>query len=104
MTKLHSITLALILGMSTQAMAGPPRLYSPEGKYLGNLSANQWDANSTSNNLGRYGSPLSPDSINNNLGRYGSEFSPDSPNNPYVRGNSPAGVAPLPNLPGVGGR
>ena len=53
-------------------------------EYLGKLSANQYDADSTSNPYGQYGSELSPDSINNRLGRYGSEYSNESPNNPYA--------------------
>lgn len=108
MKMLHALSIAtVLLGLSAQAAAGPPALYSPDGKYLGNLSANQWDRNSTSNPMGRYGSNLSPDSINNNLGRYGSPMSPDSPNNPWARGSngSGAGTVPsIPALPGEGGR
>jgi hypothetical protein len=67
----------------------PPALQErlqPGSTYHGNLSANPFDPNSTSNPYGRYGSPLSPDSINNPYGRYGSPYSPDSPNNPYGHG------------------
>ena len=35
---------------------------------LGNLSANPYDPESTSNRFGRYGSPFSPDSLNNQYG------------------------------------
>lgn len=66
-----------------------PPVLEPLGaqpSYYGNLSANHYDPNSTSNPYGRYGRPYSPDSINNPYGRYGSPYSPDSPNNPYGRG------------------
>lgn len=54
-------------------------------RYLGNLSANPYDPESTSNPFGRYGSPYSSDSINNRFGA-GSPYSIDSPTNPYGRG------------------
>ena len=63
-----------------------PGLFDDEGGYHGRLSTNRFDADSTSNPFGRYGSPFSPDSINNPYGRFGSPYSPDSPNNPYGRG------------------
>ena len=70
--------------------AGPPGLVdSQTGKYLGNLSSNPYDQNSTSNPYGKYGSEYSADSINNPYGKYGSQYSNDSPNNPYAT-NSPA--------------
>ena len=50
---------------------------------LGRLSANPYDAESTSNPYGA-GSPYNADSINNPYGRYGSEYSNDSANNPYA--------------------
>jgi hypothetical protein len=59
-------------------------LYAPDGTYLGELSANQFDPNSTSNPYGKYGSQFSQTSINNPNGQYGSQFSPQSPNNPYA--------------------
>jgi hypothetical protein len=55
-----------------------------QAQYLGNLSANRYDPNSTSNPYGRYGNPYSPDSINNPYGRYGSPYSNESVNNPYA--------------------
>jgi hypothetical protein len=55
-----------------------------DGRYLGNLSANPYDADSTSNPYGRYGSEYSADSINNPYGRYGSPYSNESANNPYA--------------------
>ena len=72
------------------AIAAPPILVDRQsGKYLGNLSTNQFDPNSTSNPYGKYGSKYSPDSINNEYGKYGSPYSPDSANNPYAT-NPPA--------------
>jgi len=84
------ISAVLLLVIATLANAGPPILIDPQtGKYLGNLSTNQYDPNSTSNPYGQYGSEYSQDSINNPYGQYGSEFSNDSPNNPYAT-NPPA--------------
>ena len=56
-----------------------------DDEYLGQLSANPYDADSTSNPYGRYGSKYSPDSINNPYGA-GSPYRSDSPNNPYGEG------------------
>ena len=70
--------------------AGPSKLVdSQTGKYLGNLSSNPYDQNSTGNPYGKYGSQYSSDSINNPYGKYGSQYSNDSPNNPYAT-NPPA--------------
>ena len=70
---------------SSVANSAPPILVDQQtGKYLGNLSSNPYDSNSTSNSYGQYGSKYSPDSINNSYGQYGSEYSNDSPNNPYA--------------------
>jgi hypothetical protein len=63
---------------------GAPRIVAPDGTYLGNLSANPYDPNSTANPYGQYGSPYSPTSINNPYGQYGSPYSPNSVNNPYI--------------------
>lgn len=41
------------------------QLYSPSGRYMGNLNDNRFDPNSISNRFGRYGNRFSPDSINN---------------------------------------
>lgn len=76
--------LALLL-LTTTAQA-QVQLYSPQGKYLGNLNSNRFDPNSTSNQFGRYGSQFSPDSINNQFGRYGSQFSPDGVRNQFGGG------------------
>jgi len=53
-------------------------------QYLGQLSANPYAANSTSNQLGPYGSPYGPESVNNLFGQFGSSFSPKSASNPYA--------------------
>ena len=86
MNKLLIISILL----SSMAYADPPRLIDQKtGKYLGNLSGNQYDPNSTSNPHGNFGSKYSPDSINNPYGKYGSPQSNDSPNNPYAT-NAPS--------------
>jgi len=54
-----------------------------QGQYLGNLSTNKYDPDSTSNVYGA-GSEYKPNSINNPYGKYGSEYSPSSVNNPYA--------------------
>jgi hypothetical protein len=64
---------------------GAPKLYNSDGQYRGRLSDNPYDADSTSNPYGRYGSEYSSDSINNPYGA-GSPYRSDSPNNPYGEG------------------
>ncbi len=64
-----------------------PHLYDSQGRYHGNLNANQFDPNSVANPFGRYGSQFSPDSINNLFGA-GSPFAKDSPTNPFGEGMS----------------
>lgn len=66
------VLIALILSSPAQA------------EYLGQLSANKYAYNSTSNEYGPYGSPYAYDSINNVNGPYGSPYSSLSPNNPYT--------------------
>src|SRR5687768_886965 len=71
--------------LSGIAQAEPPHLRDRQtGKYLGNLSANPYDADSVNNPYGRYGSEYSQDSINKAYGQYGSPSSNDSANNPYA--------------------
>ena len=87
--KARMINLALMILLIVSLMfnfkdAFSASLYAPDGTYLGELSANQFDPNSTSNPFGKYGSQFSPTSINNPNGQYGSQFSPQSPNNPYA--------------------
>jgi hypothetical protein len=88
-TETTAALLALALGGSlligTAQAQESPRLYAPDGTYLGNLNTNQYDPNSVSNPYGRYGNPFSPDSINNRFGKYGNPYSPDSVRNPYGR-------------------
>lgn len=62
--------------------ANSPKIYVPDGTYLGNLNQNQFDPNSISNEFGRYGSKFSPDSVNNEFGKYGNPYSPQY-SNPY---------------------
>lgn len=65
---------------------GAPRIYSPDGQYLGRLSRNPYNLESTGNPSGVYGSSSSLNSINNPNGEYGSEYSPKSTT--YLYGNS----------------
>ena len=53
-------------------------------EYLGQLSRNPYDPDSTSNPYGTHGSPGAPNSINNSYGRYGSPYSNQSATNPYA--------------------
>jgi hypothetical protein len=89
--RLVSMASIIILALTgSVAQAETPQLRDRQtGKYLGNLSANPYDPNSTSNPHGQYGSKYSPDSINNPYGQYGSPYSNDSANNPYAT-NPPA--------------
>ena len=52
--------------------------------YLGRLSANPYEDDSTANPYSSAGSPYSAKSINNRFGSYGSPFSPTSARNPYA--------------------
>ena len=75
-----------VIGSSTlrTRTPGPPTLVGEDGTYLGRLSSNPYDPESTSNPFGRFGSPYSPHSINNPYGKYGSPYSPYSATNPYA--------------------
>ena len=66
--------IAAMLAAVISAHAGPPKIYSGDGKYLGDASANPYDKNSVSNPYGKYGSPYEKDSVNNPFGRYGSPY------------------------------
>lgn len=82
---MNKLILALTLGLTFNlAIAGAPKLYSQDGKYLGTLSTNKYDPDSVSNPYGKYGNPYSADSINNPYGKYGSPYSSESVNNPYA--------------------
>jgi hypothetical protein len=52
-------------------------------EYLGNLSANPYDPDSTSNPYGA-GSPYKPDGVKNPYSKHGSEYSNESVTNPYA--------------------
>jgi hypothetical protein len=86
MKTLLAASLALALSGGA-AFAQSPKLYAPDGTFLGNLNSNQFDPNSVSNPFGQYGSPYAPNSINNQFGKYGSPYSPNSVRNPYATGN-----------------
>ena len=74
-------------------LMSPPSVVGADGTYLGVLSSNPYDPNSTSNPYGKYGSPYSPTSVNNPYSKYGSPYSPDSATNPYAV-NAPKIVNP----------
>lgn len=79
------LLVLFVIAITPKAQADPPRLFDGEtGKYLGNLSANQYDPDSVNNPYGQYGNKYSPDSINNEWGQYGSPYSPDSARNPWA--------------------
>lgn len=83
--KLAAAALGGIIAISIAASAQSPRLYAPDGTYLGNLNSNPYDPNSVANPYGQYGSRFAPNSINNPYGQYGSPYSPNSVRNPYGR-------------------
>ena len=82
--KLAYLAAAACLTFAGIARADAPDIVSSDGKYLGKLSSNKFDPDSTSNPYGRYGSKYSPDSINNPYGEYGSKYSNESVHNPYA--------------------
>ena len=79
----------LLLAALIATPAAAVDLYSTDGTYLGNLSNNPYEYNSTSNPYGPYGSPYG-NTINNPYGKYGSPYSSESPNNPYAPAYAPA--------------
>ena len=68
----------LILLVSANVFAG--------NDYLGRLSRNRYESDSTSNPYGQYGSPYSSNSINNSYGTYGSRFSSQGARNRFTTG------------------
>ncbi len=85
--RIMKITAAILLSIACLTAHAAPRIYdSQTGQYLGNLSSNKFDPNSTSNPYGPHGSPYSPTSINNPYSPYGSPYSNKSVNNPYATG------------------
>lgn len=81
---MRKLFLLIVLTSTLHAHAAPALYDSQTGQYLGNLSANKFDPNSTSNKFGRYGSEYSPDSINNKYSVHGNPYSNQSVNNPYA--------------------
>jgi hypothetical protein len=82
---------AMFVLISTPALAldlrndsNSPRIYAPDGTYLGNLNNNRFDPNSVSNPYGQYGNRFSPNSVNNPYGQYGNPYSSQY-SNPYGR-------------------
>jgi len=77
---------ALILAgvLACYLIAGGVDADETSDDYLGQLSANPYDADSTSNPYGRYGNPYSADSIKNPYGEYGNPYSNQSATNPYA--------------------
>lgn len=71
-TLMLSLTIVLLLIVPVLA-----------GDYLGNLSSNPSDPNSTSNPYGA-GSRYNSNSVTNPYGQYGSPYSSKSANNPYT--------------------
>lgn len=55
----------------SQYAVNPPKIYSGNGTYLGELSTNKYAPDSVSNPYGVYGSRYSPTSINNPYSPYG---------------------------------
>jgi hypothetical protein len=74
----HAIAVVILLFAATAAHA-EAKIYAADGKYLGKIGASDFDAESTSNPYGQYGSKLSADSINNPYGRYGSGVAAPAP-------------------------
>ena len=74
-------TLAVIVATPALAQTdfrtdfNSPKIYAPDGQYLGNLNNNRFDPNSVANPYGQYGSRYSPNSVNNPYGQYGNPFS-----------------------------
>jgi hypothetical protein len=91
--RLQSIRFALaaLAAVALSGWAGPAA--ADDYKFLGKLGGNKYDAKSTANPYGTYGSPYSPNSINNPYGRYGSPYSSQGVRNPYTTGG-PKIVAP----------
>lgn len=78
------LAAAFVLVASVASAQTAPIIIAADGTYLGQLSANPYAADSTSNPYGKYGSPYAKDSITNPYGTYGSPYSPLSPTNPYA--------------------
>lgn len=80
-----AVLLTLVYIAFTRTAHAAPEIYdSVTGQYLGNLSNNSYDVNSTSNPYGPHGSQYSATSINNPYSKWGSPYSNSSVNNPYA--------------------
>ena len=75
---MRNILIVLCIMVAFPAMAD---------EYLGKLSENPYNPDSTSNEYGQHGSKYSSNSINNPYGA-GSPYRQDSPNNRYGEGLS----------------
>jgi hypothetical protein len=89
---MKALIAALILIPSLAFAQSGPKLYAPDGTYLGRVNNNQFDSESISNPYGKYGSRFSNTSINNPFSRYGSQFSTQSPNYGAAGALPPIGV------------
>ena len=87
------LMLIVIMILSLHRQANAVKLYSNNGKFLGNVNTNQFDKDSVNNPFGKYGSPFSPDSTKNPFSQYGSPFGTDS----IIRPNNSIHKAPLTN-------
>ena len=72
---MRNILIVLCIMVAFPAMAD---------EYLGKLSENPYNPDSTANEYGQHGSKYSGSSINNPHGQYGSKYSNDSATNPYA--------------------
>ena len=85
MTAAWIIVLSPILLLALFVVAALLWMSTPCGAAsLGEMSANQWRYESTSNAYGPSGSPWSYDSVNNAYGPNGSPWSTSSATNPYA--------------------
>jgi len=75
--------LNILLLLGVLACYVVPGTAEADDDYLGQLSANPYDADSTSNPYGA-GNPYDADSINNPYGEFGSPYSNKSATNPYA--------------------
>jgi len=82
MMKTPNMKISMMCVMVLALAGAGPAL--AEDEYLGKLSSNPYEADSTANPYGAHGSPYSADSINNPYGTYGSPYSGRSATNPYA--------------------
>ncbi|MGB3205446.1 MAG: hypothetical protein WBB28_10690 [Crinalium sp.] len=58
-----------------QALDGNAQIYAIDGQYLGIISSQKYDGDSTCNRFGQYGSSFSSTSASNKFSTYGSAYS-----------------------------